>query len=109
MAAPGGVVGVHSLSQRAPLKVAEFEPAFAALGDKTKYSDWKFGFLPPGLALPGNPQLAGTLAPIAKPAPQKPAVKPASTLGTVNPGAATGSSAPTQPEQTVTTKEPSAP
>jgi hypothetical protein len=78
--APGGIVGVHSLSQRAPLKVAEFEPAFAPLAGRTSYAEWKFGFVPPGLVLPGNPQLAGTLAPITKPEPPKPvATQPAIT------------------------------
>ena len=76
VAAPGGIVGVHSLSQRAPLKVAEFEPAFAPLAGRTSYVDWKFGFAPPGLVLPGNPQLAGTLVPIAKPLAAKPPTQP---------------------------------
>ena len=76
--APGGIIGVHSLSPRAPLKIAEFEPAFSVLTGKTSYVDWKFGFVPPGLvvAVP----LAGTLTPIAQPAGQKP--------GTAAPGAA---------------------
>ena len=82
--APGGIIGVHSLSQRAPLKIAEFEPAFSVLTGKASYVDWKFGFAPPGLvtAVP----LAGTLAPITKPAAQKP--------GTTLPGAAPASTPP---------------
>ena len=72
--APGGVIGVHSLSQRAPLKVAEFEPAFAPLAGKTSYVDWKFGFAPPGLVV--TVPLAGTLAAVTKPAAQKPATTP---------------------------------
>lgn len=74
--APGGIVGVHSLSERAPLKIAEFEPALAPLTGRTSYLEWKFGFAPPGLVLPGNPQLAGTIAPVTKPARQKPAATP---------------------------------
>jgi hypothetical protein len=90
--APGGVVGVHSLSQAAPLKIAEFEPAFAPLSGRTSYVDWKFGFAPPGLVLAGNPQLAGTLAPIVKPPTGKPAAPqpappgPAPTLSPQPPG-----------------------
>lgn len=78
--APGGIVGVHSLSQRAPVKVAGFEPAFAPLSGRTSYVEWKFGFAPPGLVLAGNPQLAGTLAPIATPA-GKPGATQAPTPG----------------------------
>lgn len=74
--APGGIVGVHSLSERAPLKVAEFEPAFAPLTGRTSYIEWKFGFAPPGLVLPGNPQLAGTIAPVMKPVARKPTASP---------------------------------
>jgi len=72
--APNGIVGVHSLSQRATLKVAEFEPAFAALMGKKTYDEWKFGFAPPGLVI--AVPLAGTITPIVKPGAGKPAVTP---------------------------------
>ena len=84
--APGGIVGVHSLSQRAPLKVAGFEPAFAPLSGRTSYVEWKFGFAPPGLVLAGNPQLAGTLAPIATPPATKPGAQPATPGAGPGPG-----------------------
>lgn len=44
----GRVVGVHSLSQDKPIKVANFEPAEAAFAGKEKYSEWVFTY-PPGL------------------------------------------------------------
>lgn len=74
--APNGIVGVYSLSTRAPLKVAEFSPVFAPLAGKSTYTEWKFGFLPPGLVLPGVAGLAGTLAPVTPVAGQKPPATP---------------------------------
>jgi type II secretory pathway pseudopilin PulG len=60
MAAPGGgVMGVHSLSEEAPIKVAEFEPAFAALTGKERYRDWVFGYAPPGFVPAGTVTLSG--------------------------------------------------
>lgn len=38
----GGIVGVHSTSEAAPLKTAGFRPRDAALEGAKKYSDWKF-------------------------------------------------------------------
>lgn len=56
---PGGsVMGVYSLSDREPLKTANFSAANQALEGKTKYADWKFIYLPPqpaaGAGLPGS-------------------------------------------------------
>jgi hypothetical protein len=60
IAAPGGgLMGVHSLSQKAPIKVAGFDPPFIALGDKTKYSEWHFGFVPGGRVPAGMVAPAG--------------------------------------------------
>jgi len=72
VAAPGGVIGVHSLSTQSPLKTAEFEPAFAALAGKTSYAQWAFGFLPPGVTPSGDASLAATLTTIPAPAATKP-------------------------------------
>jgi hypothetical protein len=65
VAAPeGGIMGVHSVSEGAPLKVANFESEFAGLEAKKRYSDWVFGFVPPavspapGAALPFGKPLA---------------------------------------------------
>lgn len=68
VAAPGGgLMGVHSLSQRAPIKVAGFDPPFIGLGDKNKYSEWHFGFIagnrvPAGMVVPAGatPSTTGT-------------------------------------------------
>ena len=46
----GGILGVHSLSQGKPLKVAGFRLRDAAFGGAQKYSDWKFVH-----ALPAQP------------------------------------------------------
>ncbi len=37
-----GVIGVHSLSQATPLKVANFRPGFEGLAGSAKLSDWRF-------------------------------------------------------------------
>ena len=38
----GGIIGVHSLSEKEPFKKTGFRLADAALQDKTKYSEWTF-------------------------------------------------------------------
>ena len=65
VAAPGGgFMGIHSLSDRAPIKTSGFDLAFATLADKKKYSEWVFGFTPPGFAVPaGSVPVAGTNQP----------------------------------------------
>ena len=85
VAAPGGIIGVHSLSQQAPIKIGQFDPAFAALTGKTSYAQWAFGFLPPGVVPAGNVTLAGTLAPVSTPTPQKPLAAPAGAPTSVRP------------------------
>jgi type II secretory pathway pseudopilin PulG len=42
----GGLAGVYSLSENAPLKVSGFAVRDEAFEGKTKYSDWQFGFAP---------------------------------------------------------------
>lgn len=54
----GRVVGVHSLSQDMPIKVANFEPAEAAFAGKEKYSEWVFTY-PPGLLVKKQTEGAG--------------------------------------------------
>jgi type II secretory pathway pseudopilin PulG len=44
--ADGGVAGVHSLSEAAPLKSAGFAVRDAAFEGKSKYSEWQFVFAP---------------------------------------------------------------
>jgi type II secretory pathway pseudopilin PulG len=57
----GGILGVHSLSEEAPLKIGGFRVRDAALEGAQKYADWKFLHTP---------------AQQAKPAASKPAAKP---------------------------------
>ncbi len=42
----GGVIGVYSLSDKEPRKKANFSEANQALEGKTRYSDWKFIYIP---------------------------------------------------------------
>ena len=44
--ADGGIAGVYSLSEAAPLKSAGFAVRDASFEGKTKYSDWQFVFAP---------------------------------------------------------------
>lgn len=47
VAAPdGGIMGVHSLSDTAPIKTGSFAPRDADLAGKKHYSDWKFVYYP---------------------------------------------------------------
>jgi type II secretory pathway pseudopilin PulG len=59
--ADGGIGGVHSLSEDAPLKIAGFRVRDADLEGKAKYSDWRFNYQP-----------AAPAAAAAKPAAGKP-------------------------------------
>jgi type II secretory pathway pseudopilin PulG len=47
LAPDGGVMGVHSLSDAAPIKTANFGYADQAFEGATKYSDWVFDYTPP--------------------------------------------------------------
>jgi type II secretory pathway pseudopilin PulG len=42
----GGIMGVHSLSDDTPLRVANFRPRDQEFEGAAKYSDWKFTFTP---------------------------------------------------------------
>ena len=46
----GRIVGVHSLSQRTPLKIAGFDPENAAFEGAEHYADWVFRASPPSLS-----------------------------------------------------------
>lgn len=48
----GGIVGVHSLSQAAPLKVAGFASADAAFEGAARYADWQFRYREPSAPAP---------------------------------------------------------
>jgi len=55
----GGIAGVYSLSDGAPLKVASFAVRDATFEGKSKYSEWQFAYAPAA---------AGAAKPAAKPA-----------------------------------------
>ena len=64
----GGVQGVHSASEEAPLKIAGFRLRDASLEAAQKYADWKFIHTPAAkpAAKPGAvPPKAGTPVPPA--------------------------------------------
>ena len=42
----GGIAGVYSLSEDAPIKTTGFRPENATLAGRTKYVDWKFEYVP---------------------------------------------------------------
>lgn len=52
--ADGGIAGVFSQSEAAPMKIAQFGDEYAGFENAEKYSDWKFVFRPPAQR-PGVP------------------------------------------------------
>src|SRR5688572_5387167 len=46
----GGIMGVHSLSQAAPIKTGNFAARDAALEGAGTYSGWQFAYVPPFIA-----------------------------------------------------------
>jgi type II secretory pathway pseudopilin PulG len=65
--ADGGIAGVHSLSEAAPLKTGGFAVRDATFEGKTKYSDWQFMFAP--AAAPAGAKPAAAPATPGSPAP----------------------------------------
>ena len=60
----GGVQGVHSVSEEAPLKIAGFRVRDASLEGAQKYADWKFIHTPAPAAKPAaTPAKPGASAP----------------------------------------------
>ncbi len=59
----GGIIGVYSLSQEAPIKTGNFRPADLAFANKQRYADWKFAYAfgtanigsPAATSIPGSP------------------------------------------------------
>ena len=53
----GGIIGVYSLSQEAPIKTGNFRPVDLSFTNKQRYADWKFvhGFGTVNVAPPGSP------------------------------------------------------
>lgn len=80
-----GIIGMHSLSSSAPLKVGNFEARFTGFEGKSQLSEWLFvvgGPVPPaGLALvPGDTAAPPALFPPAAPAPAEPKPAPPEVL-----------------------------
>ena len=48
----GGIMGVHSKSEAAPIKTANFSIANQEFTDSERYTEWKFIHSPPGLSSP---------------------------------------------------------
>jgi type II secretory pathway pseudopilin PulG len=57
----GGIIGVYSLSDQAPIKTGNFRPADLPFTNKHRYADWKFvhAFGAQGVAAPGAPGTQG--------------------------------------------------
>ncbi len=53
----GGIIGVYSLSDEAPIKTGNFRPVNLSFTNKQRYADWKFvhAFGAQGVAAPGAP------------------------------------------------------
>lgn len=78
----GRILGVHSLSQATPLKLANFDKRFPGFENCEHIADWKFmaeqggsgAPLAPGARPPGRPPQPGTvpLAPPTPPVPREP-------------------------------------
>ena len=56
----GGIMGVHSLSEAAPIKSGNFAAKDAAFEGAARYADWQFVYRPP--APPGAPAAAAKRA-----------------------------------------------
>jgi type II secretory pathway pseudopilin PulG len=71
----GGVMGVYSLSERSPIKIAGFRFADRAFDGKTKYTEWQFAYLPALRAAqipsPGTPAPMPGTPPLPIPAPAR--------------------------------------
>ena len=81
----GRILGVHSLSQAAPLKLANFDGRFPGFENREHISDWKFMAEQQGAAAPlapggrppaGAPQPQPGSAPQTAPPPPRPAPQP---------------------------------
>jgi len=57
----GGIIGVYSLSDEAPIKTGNFQPADKTFTNKPRYADWKFvhAFGAQGSPASGTPRTSG--------------------------------------------------
>ena len=84
----GGIMGVYSLSERTPVKTAQFRLVDKAFTDKARYSEWQFSYAPaplaagaaaPGIGAPGRGLPAtslGGIPPAAASVPQATVASP---------------------------------
>lgn len=67
----GGISGVYSRSQEAPLKIANFRLRDAGFESARRYEDWKFVYAPAGAvrlpSRPGQPNFRGGPSPTSPP------------------------------------------
>jgi type II secretory pathway pseudopilin PulG len=75
----GGISGVYSQSEDAPLKTGGFAVRDASFEGKSKYSEWQFGYAPVAAPVAAPTAAPGAAPATAPPAPgtQPPASKPA--------------------------------
>lgn len=66
----GRILGVHSLSQAAPLKLANFDKRFPGFENREHIADWKFMADKQGAAAPLAPLAPGARPPGSAPPPQ---------------------------------------
>jgi type II secretory pathway pseudopilin PulG len=52
----GGVLGVYSLSDKTPIKIAGFDADEAEFANAKRYSDWRFTYVPPAVPVGSGPQ-----------------------------------------------------
>lgn len=50
----GGIMGVYSLATETPIRLANFDSAFALFEGKTKYPEWIFTYQPPAIQALGH-------------------------------------------------------
>lgn len=60
MAPGGGIMGVHSLSEEAPLKIGNFAERYQDFEGKTQYSQWMFVYQPRSAGRTGSNPTLGT-------------------------------------------------
>lgn len=65
----GGIMGVHSVSEEAPIKTGNFDAADAVFENGRKYSEWQFVYTPPA------PPASAAAANAQTPQPSAPAPK----------------------------------
>jgi len=51
----GGIMGVYSLSEAAPIKTGNFKEEDLAFGGRGQYSEWKFTYVPPKVVFAPTP------------------------------------------------------